>query len=324
MVCRCRPPAVWESRRGGCCRRLHRARTLFRAAERRREDLRAAAGCKRVLRNCSAVERRRRCLARGVCRTMRAKEKRGSQLPRRIYLVGRNGCGAVCCTPSKGDCFVPCATGLARFRYNCATCHAVGFDAEWAPCRPPTAGVALLQLSFWPSCEVFVLRLNGESSCDSAGHNGFARNGWSGRGRGWNAASEPAPPPACPPRGLRRLLGRCARGEALLAGFAIHQDTRRLDQHGLSLRDSGAVDIQMHCSGEERRQLGQPISLAAAAYKLLGEYLDKGPRMSNWEGRLTSAQLRYAAMDAWTTLRLLGQVGLPPAQPGRTGGTAHV
>lgn len=194
--------------------------------------------------------------------------------PSCVFLVSLAADGAVCWRPKMGEKASQCSRGLARLRRSCSTCRVAAFDAEWSWHRPISFGVALLQLAFWPSREVFCLRL---------------------------ARSRPLP------RSVRRLLGRCGRGEASLVGFAIHEDSRRLARHGVCLRAGRAVDLQPWCTGEARRQAGMQISLAGASLERLGEFLDKGPRLSDWEGTLTHAQLRYAATDAWTTLRLFGK-----------------
>ncbi|CAE8622641.1 unnamed protein product, partial [Polarella glacialis] len=99
---------------------------------------------------------------------------------------------------------------------------------------------------------------------------------------------------------------------------------KRLMHHGLSLSSSRVLDVQPWCTEKAGRQPGQPISLTDAVFRQLGgESMDKGSRMTDWEGELSHAQLRYAAIDAWAALRLfaLSPVGAivttpPPPQPG--------
>merc|ERR1712194_406158 len=146
-------------------------------------------------------------------------------------------------------------------------------------------GVALLQLSFWPSREIFCLRLRG---------------GPSGPDRG-----------ELPP-GLRILLARGQRGEAAIVGFALGEDMARLGVgHGLRLEQSAAFDLQPQCSRELKRLPGVCASLKDSVYRLLGEDIDKGQQCSDWEGPLSQGQLRYAADDAWWTMRLFGQLPFP-------------
>lgn len=207
-------------------------------------------------------------------------------LPRRVYLVSQ-GCQGASCWRLKHDArSQPCSHGVARFFRNCASCKVAALDAEWAWHRPTPAGVALLQLAFWPSCEVFCLRLR---TAEAGG---------------------PSVQAGRLPPSVRRLFGRGARGEALVVGFAVRNDLRRLWHAGLR-RPGRVLDLQPWCTPPARRRLGLRISLADAAETFLGEGLDKGERLSDWEAPLSHAQLRYAAMDAWTTLRLL------PAAPRR-------
>jgi len=239
-----------------------------------------------------SVASRRRRLERGVVSDAPAAIRRCPRLPRRIYMVTRHGTDAVCWRPDKDTRASPrCDVGLSRFRRNCATCLVASLDAEWNWTWSVSEGCALLQVGFWPSCEVFCLRIHG-------------------RRRG----------PALGERGVGLLLRRSGRGETALVGFALSDDTRRLAYHGLCLRSARALDIQPRCSGDARLAIGQPISLAGAAYKLLGEYVDKGQRLSCWDGPLSHAQLRYAAADAWVTLRLFRAVSSPASAQTRSEG----
>lgn len=193
--------------------------------------------------------------------------------PRRIYFLNVDATAAVCWRPrKKGNKAVSCQYGVARLKYNCRTCTAAAFDAEWTPTRPDDTGVALLQLAFWPSSEVFCIRM-------------------------WKL--QPAV------RALRRLLLRTERGEAILAGFSIGSDSSRLKHHGINLEQAKAIDLQLHCTSEVRLVCGGRVSLCNAALQFLRCCLDKDPQMSDWEGRLSHKMLHYAALDAWVTLRLL-------------------
>ena len=55
-------------------------------------------------------------------------------------------------------------------------------------------------------------------------------------------------------------------------------------------------------------QLDERATLAAMAYRYLGQELDKEGQTSDWSGWLTSDQLLYAAGDAVVTLTILEPV----------------
>ena len=66
---------------------------------------------------------------------------------------------------------------------------------------------------------------------------------------------------------------------------------------------------ELHRRGElERWQLDERATLAAMAYRYLGQELDKEGQTSDWSGWLTSDQLLYAAGDAVVTLTILEPV----------------
>jgi len=205
-------------------------------------------------------------------------EVRPQKQPRRIFLVGLGGrdAGAVCLAGDHVGKAVQCNHGVARLQWNCATCTVAALDAEWTWHRPRDMGVALLQLAFHPSREVFCVRLK--------------------------TADALAP-------GLQRLFQRAARGEVALVGFALDEDALRLRLgHGISLRKARCLDIQPWLSKESGRPKGISISLKDAVARHLGACIDKGAQLSDWEGPLTHTQLRYAAADAWCTLQLFARM----------------
>eukprot|EP00929_Paragymnodinium_shiwhaense_P107330 TRINITY_DN73422_c0_g1_i1.p1 TRINITY_DN73422_c0_g1~~TRINITY_DN73422_c0_g1_i1.p1 ORF type:complete len:280 (+),score=41.26 TRINITY_DN73422_c0_g1_i1:74-913(+) len=214
--------------------------------------------------------------------------------PRCIYLLRSNAHQAVCWRPQEDSKSGFCSVGFERLAYNCRTCTVASFDAEWCWQRPIEAGVALLQLAFWPSGDVFCIRLaladDGEDSSTEA------------------LDVERSPDGsriAQAPDSVKQLISRAEKDEVVLAGFSIHQDVKRLVRHGILLPEQATVDMQPWCSGKR-----PSISLVGAALQHLGVYVDKGPRLSDWEGPLSHMQLRYAAEDAWITLRLYS--AMPP------------
>lgn len=280
MVCKCSAPAPWKLKNAGKRRLgiLRRTLALRRPRFPCTEHSDAQAPC--------AAAPGATAIHPPAPRRWKALAKAGSQ-PRRVYLIGLGGrdAGAVCWDAASGEKATQCMHGIARFQRNCATSEVAAFDAEWTWHRPDTSGVALLQIGFWPSREVFCIRL---------------RHTESGQGE-------------LPP-GLRRLFARGRRREVAMVGFALFNDALRLKLgHNLSLNESKAADLQPWCSEQANRLKGFPLSLRDAAWRFLGLDVDKGPRLSDWEGTLTHAQLRYAAADAWLTLRLFGAV--PRASP---------
>jgi len=243
----------------------------WRLGLRRRRLLKFAAQ-RRRLSGCSAA----------CCRLKLSRLHDLQSNPKCIYLMNHGAKSAVCWRPSLDAKSGFCDRGVSRLRQRCASCRVVALDSEWTWHRTANNGVALLQLGFWPGGDVFCIRL---TRPDAKG----------------------GKLPQRLPKSIRFLFERAARGEVAVVGFALHQDRLRLAEHGLQLQRSGAMDLQPWCSSRAHRALGMQISLKDAAFKFLGEDLDKGPRMSDWEGPLTHAQLKYAALDAWTTLRLFGR-----------------
>lgn len=208
-----------------------------------------------------------------------------------------------------------CDHGPARLAWNCATCDVAAMDAEWTWYRPNETGVALLQLAFWPSQEVFCIRMRGgcRSGVDADRPEGGNVGSCAVAGDANADSSDGAVFHRGPlPRGVRNLFARCGRGEAALVGFSLFNDAQRLRLgHGLSLKGAGAADLQPALAPQ-----GHMVSLRNAVWQRLRHDMDKGPRLSDWEIRLSHSQLRYAADDAWHTLRLLARLPTdypPPA-----------
>lgn len=108
------------------------------------------------------------------------------------------------------------------------------------------------------------------------------------------------------------LLGR---GGPLKAGFGLGDDKRRITHKlGVEPRDVLDLDTVFRARGY-RRQMG---TKAAVAVLFQRRYLkSKRAATSNWANRqLTSAQLLYAANDAWAALRVYQALGSPlPGRP---------
>jgi ribonuclease D len=157
------------------------------------------------------------------------------------------------------------------------TADVVGFDAEWVPdwFAGSDNPISVLQLAFPSSRRVFVLQLKllGERL----------------------------------PQAVQMML---VNPEVTKVGFACSlKDTAKFVRSGISVTKGSIVDVQERCA----EALGltwtasRGLSLKRCAQELLGCNLDKDKRLgcSDWgREKLTPEQVRYAALDAWTALRL--------------------
>lgn len=86
----------------------------------------------------------------------------------------------------------------------------------------------------------------------------------------------------------------------LKVGAAISHDLKQL-QRIFPFRPDGFVEIQKVAKEKGVKNMG----LKGMTEELLGAWLTKGPKMTNWERLdLTEEQLVYAATDAWIGLEL--------------------
>lgn len=69
----------------------------------------------------------------------------------------------------------------------------------------------------------------------------------------------------------------------------------------VQFRPAGFVELQKHVN-----EYGiEELSLQKIYAILFGKRISKAQRLTNWEAeRLTEKQMRYAATDAWCTLRI--------------------
>lgn len=160
----------------------------------------------------------------------------------------------------------------------------VAFDAEW---RPDWSGsdnpISVLQLAFPISRRVYVVqvgRLGGKLPVE-----------------------------------VQMML---VNPRVTKAGFAVDRsDIAKLQRTGIAVTRDSVVDVQGRCAealgflnvdtsgGIQAETLG----LKRAAGRLLGVEMDKRLACSDWAcDRLTPGQVRYAALDAWVTLRLFYRV----------------
>jgi ribonuclease D len=155
----------------------------------------------------------------------------------------------------------------------------VALDAEWAPDleRGSNNPISILQFAFPQSRRVYVVqleRIGGKL------------------------------PPA-----VQMML---VNPQITKVGFGLDgSDVAKLALTGIAVTRCSMVDIQDVCAAA----LGCPnktVGLMYAARELLGFAMDKDKQLvcSNWSSfQLTPAQIRYAALDAWVTLRLYYGVG---------------
>eukprot|EP00928_Gymnodinium_smaydae_P021232 TRINITY_DN18266_c0_g1_i1.p1 TRINITY_DN18266_c0_g1~~TRINITY_DN18266_c0_g1_i1.p1 ORF type:complete len:429 (+),score=47.97 TRINITY_DN18266_c0_g1_i1:47-1288(+) len=173
---------------------------------------------------------------------------------------------------------------LEEFNRDSACATLVAFDAEWWSQSSDAAGVHVLQLAFPESRRVYVLQVQ------QIGH-ALLKEAFS---------------------------STFLRPECKVVGWGIRQDLKRLSHtspllEGISSQD--IVDIQM-LAGIEVNRFKHGVAANAgffrprlddAAETLLKVQCEKDYEvtMSDWSAaRLSKVQVRYAAMDAWITLRL--------------------
>jgi len=177
-------------------------------------------------------------------------------------------------------CVVNSAEGGAfrQLAYDAACTDIVGFDSEWLPDWSSDSDhpVAVLQLAFPLPRRVYVLQL------------GYLRD---------------------LPREVRHML---ANPEVLKVGYGIaFRDLPKLRKSNIFLAEEATLDLQGVCEAmlgwpQMARQPGS-LGLNCAADMILGHCMNKNKMIScsDWDRpKLTPAQIKYAAMDAWITLCL--------------------
>jgi ribonuclease D len=99
------------------------------------------------------------------------------------------------------------------------------------------------------------------------------------------------------PRELKLLL---EEENYLKIGVGLHDDMRRL-QKIIQFRPAGFLDLQKYAEAFriESKSLKKLVAI------VLGFKISKSQQMSNWESEsLTEQQQRYAATDAWVSLKI--------------------
>lgn len=98
----------------------------------------------------------------------------------------------------------------------------------------------------------------------------------------------------------RKIIEILADEKIIKAGVAIRDDIKVL-QSKQKFSPAGFVELQ-----DEARKRGiESFSLKKLAAIVLGLRISKAQQLSNWEAdELTEPQLRYAATDAWLSLKV--------------------
>jgi len=152
----------------------------------------------------------------------------------------------------------------------------VAFDAEWAPDHTWGSDnpISVLQLAFPLSRRVYVVQLER-----------LQRR---------------------LPKEVQMML---VNPEVRKVGFAVDgNDRAKMARSGIAVTNGSVTDVQAQCAAVLGIGSGaRSLSLKNAASGLLGFKLEKDKRLScsDWAVmELTPEQVRYAALDAWVTLRL--------------------
>lgn len=201
-----------------------------------------------------------------------------SQFHQATSAVGQNVFGLLL-PEEPAEVLVVNSMSSGAYQTLCADARAadlVAFDAEWAPDHKWGSDnpISVLQLAFPLSKRVYVVQLER-------------------LGRRL-------------PKEVQMML---VNPEVRKVGFAVDgNDRAKMARSGIAVTNGSVTDVQAQCAAA----LGinthaKSLSLKIAASRLLGFTLEKDKRLScsDWaHPELTPQQVRYAALDAWVTLRL--------------------
>jgi hypothetical protein len=169
--------------------------------------------------------------------------------------------------------------------YDACTAQLVAIDAEWKPDKLGSDNpVAVLQLAFPTSLRVYVIQVR--------------------RLRG------------VLPNAVRKLL---LNPMVQKVGFAVDAyDRAKFHRSGIMVSPISFGDMQECCAAILNFPDKSMCGLQQASEQLLGFYgmtKDKRLSCSDWDAmELTQEQVRYAALDAWVTLRLFFELELQVKQ----------
>lgn len=98
----------------------------------------------------------------------------------------------------------------------------------------------------------------------------------------------------------RELLDLLSSDEVIKVGAGLNDDLRRL-RSDFQFEPGGFLDLQQYVEAFRIEEKG----LKKMSAIVLGKRISKSQQVSNWDAeRLTEAQLRYAATDAWICLQI--------------------
>lgn len=217
------------------------------------------------------------------CQLCLQDEVTGRSAKRRLISDHAGQYGFLESSPAKIAC-IRKGRKLAKLRRLASSADLVAFDCEWRPSSPHSAGVHVLQLAFAKSRTVYVMQV------------------------GLLGARMPV-----------EVLQMFVRPSCTVVGFGVGEDVIRLRHLSGALSSLDAhtdiVDIQCLAGaraflmehGREGNYGTRGGTLDRVSQVLLGQTMNKDPMLtcSDWSAStLSHEQITYAAMDAWTTLRL--------------------
>ncbi|KAG2192557.1 hypothetical protein INT47_012781 [Mucor saturninus] len=165
-----------------------------------------------------------------------------------------------------------------KLSIECEGTIAVGFDCEWSfdeETSRVSNGVDTIQIAY--GNEIFVLHLNQE---------------WSNL-----------------PQSLKLFL---SNKNILKVGKNVSGDLNRIERTFSGVKCQAPIELGKFCKNRGLIEHGK-FSLSDISAKVLGYQLNKDERLGNWSvPRLSDLQLKYAALDAWASLRIFEEAKLVP------------
>jgi len=102
----------------------------------------------------------------------------------------------------------------------------------------------------------------------------------------------------------KRLLDLLSNGEVMKVGTGLNDDIRRM-RSDFKFEPGGFLDLQSYVEAFQIMEKG----LKKMSAIVLGYRISKSQQVSNWDAdKLSEAQLRYAATDAWICLEICNEL----------------
>jgi len=102
----------------------------------------------------------------------------------------------------------------------------------------------------------------------------------------------------------KRLLDLLSNGEVMKVGTGLNDDIRRM-RSDFKFEPGGFLDLQSYVEAFQIMEKG----LKKMSAIVLGYRISKSQQVSNWDAdKLSEAQLRYAATDAWICLEIYNEL----------------